>query len=63
MKAFHRHLKLCHSMAEVNKVPAPKVRNLSIIAQKGHIIIAPYLNCGVLSTHSMVKHVGKNNIL
>ena len=24
---FLRHLKLCHSMAEVNKVPAPKVWN------------------------------------
>ena len=33
MRSYHRHLKLCHSMAEVNKVPAPKVRNLSIAAQ------------------------------
>jgi len=28
-----RHLKLCHSMAEVNKVPAPKVRNIPSVAQ------------------------------
>ena len=26
-----RHLKLCHSMAEVNKVPAPKVRILYLL--------------------------------
>ena len=33
MRSYHRHLKLCHSMAEVNKVPAPKVRNSLIVAQ------------------------------
>ena len=62
MRSYHRHLKLCHSMAEVNKVPAPKVRNIQI-GIRNSLSVAPYLNCGVFSTHSMVKSVGKKNVL
>ena len=65
---YSRHLKLCHSMAEVNKVPAPKVRTSSlqcfpqIEPCSGHITLnAPFLSQSMFIQQSLVKSVGKTN--
>ena len=67
---YSRHLKLCHSMAEVNKVPAPKVRTSSLQCSpqiEPCLVIlfitlnAPFLSQSMFIQQSLVKSVGKTN--